>query len=250
MAIAGIVVRLLTHTWWFLWIGVAVLAMGIALGHFAMLIPMLRVSKAMKQLGRQIGGFEWYAGAALAALLPYRRKMFLFGPKVCEWPAVLLMTRAAFFIGCSLSLVKQNAAEEILKEAAKPGEWRTKFSDIIKDLERRLLNVDTATATFENFFPEVKLGRGKELLLSQHECTTSIGQRVLLGLICGVLFPGITLLMLKAFVGQERQWTNLGVGGLRVDSSPLLRSVEEAYAHAKSIYEAWQQYYSGKVEVE
>ena len=59
-------------------------------------------------------------------------------------------------------------------------------------------------------------------------------------MIVGVLFPETALSMLKAWSTQEsRGEENLGVGGLRVNRTPLLASVEEAYAHAQSIYEAW-----------
>jgi len=181
-------------------------------------------------------------GDRLASLLPYRKKKLLFGPEVCEWPAVLPMTTAACFIGCAIALRNNSAAEEILAEAARPDEWRSAFSDHVQDLERRNECVDIATATFESFFPEVTPDKRKDLLLTPEECVTSIGQRVLMGLMLGVLLPEPALSMLKAWSTQpSKGWKDLGVGGLKVDSTPLLASVEEAYAQAESIYQAWQQ---------
>lgn len=185
--------------------------------------------------------FHWYAGQGLASLLPYRKKGLIFGPQVCEWPAVLSMTESGFFMGCSLSLANKPVADEILIEAAAPQPWETAFSEIIQDLERREQGCNVKTATFESFFPEVTAtNKFTDALLTPEECVTSIGQRVLLGLMCGVLFPAMALSMLEAFACQEGGWKDLGVGGLRVDDSPLLTSVEEACERALSVYEAWQ----------
>lgn len=196
--------------------------------------------------------FHWYVGDRLASLLPYRKKKLLFGPEVCEWPAVLPMTTGACFIGCALALCDNSVAEEILTEAAtnpkgyglemKPQSWRIAFSKHVQDLERRNQYVDVATATFESFFPEVTPDKWKDVVLTPEECVTSIGQRVLMGLMLGVLLPKTALSMLKAWSTQpSKGWKALGVGGLQVDSTPLLASVEEAYSQAQSIYQAWQQ---------
>ena len=185
--------------------------------------------------------FQWYAGQQLAPLLPYRKKGLIFGPQVCEWPAVMPMTRAGFSLGCSLSLANKSAADHILREAARPQDWRTAFSEIVQDLERREQGINIATATFESFFPETTLpSKFKDAVLTQEECVSSIGQRVLLGLMFGLLFPEMALSMLEAWVTEEQKWKDLGVGGLRVDTSPLLTSVEEASKHAQAVYEAWQ----------
>lgn len=184
--------------------------------------------------------FPWYVGALLARLLPYRKKGLIFGPQVCEWPAVMPMTKAAFFLGCSLGLANESAAEEILTEAAAPQlRWRTAFREIIQDLERREQGVNVATATFESIFPEVTPNRHKGVLLTPEECADSIGQRVLLGLVYAVLSPEMALSMLEAWVTEEGGWKDLGVGGLRVDESPLLTSIEEACERAQSLYEEW-----------
>ena len=110
--------------------------------------------------------FHWYAGDQLAALLPYRKRMFLFGPKVCEWAAVLPMTTSGFFLGSSLALCNRPAAEEILAEAAKPQPWRVAFSHIVQDSERRNQGMNAATVTFESFVPEVISNKFKALLLT------------------------------------------------------------------------------------
>lgn len=184
--------------------------------------------------------FQWYAGQELASLLPYRKKGLIFGPQVCEWPAVMHMTKAGFFLGCSLGLANKSATEEILTEAAAPQlRWRTSFREIIQDLERREQGVNVATATFESVFPEVMLDRHKHVLLTPEECVSSIGQRVLMGLLYAVLSREMALSMLEAWVTQEGGWKDLGIGGWRVNSSPLLTNVEEAYKHAQSMYEAW-----------
>lgn len=184
--------------------------------------------------------FHLFAGQQLASLLPYRKRYLIFGTKVCEYPAVMPMTTAAFFLGCSLGLSNKSAAEEILTEAAALQPWRTAFSEIIHDLERRVQSVNVATAMFEGVFPEYKLNRYKHVLLTPLESVFSIAQRVLMGLIYAVLSSEMSLSMLKAWVSQERGWKDLGVGGLRVDSTPLLTSVEEACERAQSMYEIWQ----------
>ena len=69
---------------------------------------------------------------------------------------------------------------------------------------------------------------------------TSIGQRVLLGLMFGILYPEMSSSMLDAWATQKSEWKDLGIGGLRIDSSPSFTSVEEAREHAQSIYEAWR----------
>ena len=52
------------------------------------------------------------------------------------------------------------------------------------------------------------------------------------GLMLGILFPETALSILKVWVTQQEGWKDLGTGDLRVDTSPLLTSVEEAYARA------------------
>ncbi|MDY6893023.1 MAG: hypothetical protein SVO26_04815 [Chloroflexota bacterium] len=183
--------------------------------------------------------FQWYVGAGLAVRLPYRKKGLIFGSKVCEWPAVVPMAAAGFFVGCSLSLADKSAAEEILMEASKPQHWRTTFSDIIQDLEIRKQGVDVAMATFDSIFPEFALNKHNREILTEDECVISIGQRVLLGLMFGVLFPEMALSILEAWVSQEQKWNDLGVGGLRVDASPLLVTVEESCRQAQLMYEGW-----------
>lgn len=192
--------------------------------------------------------FHWYAGQQLASLLPYRKKGLIFGSRVCEWAAVVSMAKAAFFLGCSLALVNKLAAEEILTEAAtsdavryRGQPWRIAFSEAIQYLERGRKNAQYAGAmTFEVFYPEVTSEEFKCIVLSPEQCAATVGQWVIPGLICGVLFPETASSMLEKWVTQERKWKDLGVGGLRVDESPLLTSVEEAYEHAQSLYEAWQ----------
>lgn len=163
------------------------------------------------------------------------------------------MTKAAFFLGCSLALANKSAAEEILTEAvsdatslegkhvATPPPWRTAFSEATEYLERGLEQSDSVhTATFEDFYPELTYNKFKDIPLTPEECTGRIGQCVIPGLIFGVLFPEDALPMLKAWATQPGEWKDLGVGGLRVADFPLLASVEEACERAQSLYEAWQ----------
>lgn len=197
--------------------------------------------------------FQWYVGQQLASLLPYRKKGLIFGPRVCEWAAVMSMAKAAFFLGCSLALANKSAAEEILTEAVSdatslegkhvvtPPPWRTAFSDAIQYLERgREQSHSVDTATFEDFYPEVTSNKFKNILLTPDECVGRVGQWVIPGLICGVLFPKMASSMLETWVTRRSGWKDLGTGGLRVDESPLLTSVEEAYERAKSLYEAYR----------
>ncbi|MBE0415922.1 MAG: hypothetical protein IBX36_05210 [Dehalococcoidia bacterium] len=198
--------------------------------------------------------FQWYVGQQLASLLPYRKKGLIFGHQVCEWAAVVPMAKAAFSLGCSLSLANKSAAEEILTESvgdatslegkhvAIPPPWRTAFSEAIQYLERgREQSHSVDTVTFEDLYPELMSNKFKGILLTPEECVGRVGQWVIPGLVFGVLFPEDALSMLKAWATQPGEWKDLGVGGLRFDPSPLLSSVEEAYKQAQLIYEAWQQ---------
>ena len=198
-------------------------------------------------MGHRIA-FHWYAGQQLASLLPYRKKGLIFGPRVCEWAALVPMAKAAFFLSCSLALVNKSAAEEILTEAAtsdalqnRGQPWRIALGETIQYLERgRKQSQSVDTMTFENFYPEITSDKFKDALLTPEQCAGRVGQWVIPGLICGVLFPETALTMLGMWVTRERKWKDLGVGGLRVDETPLLTSVEEACKHAQSLYEAWQ----------
>jgi len=194
-------------------------------------------------------GFPWYVGQGLASLLPYRRRRLVFGPRVCEWAAVVPMAEAAFFLSCSLALVNKPAAEAILTESAASAvtpqnqgqSWRITFSEAIGYLERgQKQNQSVDTMTFENFYPEIFSDEHKGVLLTPEQCVVRVGQWVIPGLICGVLFPDIASSMLETWVTQERKQKDLGVGGLRVTEAPLLTSVEEAYKYTQSLYEAWQ----------
>jgi len=198
-------------------------------------------------MGHRIA-FHRYAGQQLASLLPYHKKGLTFGPQVCEWAAVVPMAKAAFFLSCSLALVNKSVAEEILTEAAtsdalqnREQPWRIVFSETIQYLERgRKQSQSVDTMTFENFYPEITSDKFKDVLLTPEQCAGRVGQWVIPGLICGVLFPEMASSMLEIWVTRERKWKDLGVGGLRVDETPLLTSVEEACKHAQSLYEAWQ----------
>lgn len=197
--------------------------------------------------------FQWYVGQQLASLLPYRKKGLIFGPRVCEWAAVMSMAKAAFSLGYSLALANKSAAEEILTEAvsdatslegkhvATPPPWRTAFSDGIQYLERgREQSHSVETATFEDLYPELISDKFKDVLVPQEECAGKVGQWVIPGLVLGVLYPEMASSMLRTWVNQPSGWKDLGTGGLRVDETPLLTSVEEAYERAKSVYEAWR----------
>ncbi len=199
-------------------------------------------------------GFSWYVGQQLASLLPYRKKGWVFGTKGCEWAAVVPMIKAAFSLGCSLALANKSAAEEILAEAAisdalenRGQPWRTAFSRQIQYLETKCRQNQSADrTTFEDFYPDLRSGgyytsdRFKELFLTPEECAVRVGQWVAPGMICGILFAETASSMLETWVTQKSGWRDLGTGGLRVDESPLLTSVEQAYERAQSLYEAWQ----------
>ena len=192
-----------------------------------------------KQAGRI--PFHWYAGQQLASLLPYRKRGLIFGPKVCEWPAVMPMAKGAFFLGCSLALANKSAAEGILTEAAKAQPWKTEFSEAIRYLDRgRAQSNSVDTATLEDFYPELTSDKFKGVLLTQEECVGRVGGFVIPRLIPGVLYPEMASSMLKTWATQQGEWKDLGVGGLRVADFPLLASVEEACERALSVYEAWQ----------
>ena len=180
--------------------------------------------------------FHWYVGQVLASLLPYRKKRLIFGPQVCEWPAVMYMAKAGFFVGCSLSLANKPAGEEVLTEAAAPQPWKDAFGEGIGYLER---GRKKGAATFEDFYPESTSNAFKHIALTAEECVVRVGQWVVPGLMLGILFPETALSMLKAWVTQRKEWKDLG-RGLRVDASPLLTSVEEAYTRAQTIYEEWR----------
>jgi len=148
----------------------------------------------------------------------------------------MYMAKAGFFVGCSLSLANKPAGEEVLTEAAAPQLWRAAFGEGIGYLER---GHRMGAATFEGFYPEITSNAFKHIVLTAEECVVKVGQWVVPGLMLGILFPNTALSVLKAWVTQQEGWEDLGTGGLRVDTSPLLTSVEEAYARAQTIYEEW-----------
>lgn len=186
---------------------------------------------------------HFFVANYLAELLPYRKKSFLFGPLVCEFAAVPPMGKGAFFLGGSLCLVNKSAAEEALAEAADPQDWKTAFKTITESLKERAATVDSDTATYNTIFPEeseINLDSARQLL-SPEDCRLIIQQRVLFGLLYGVLFPDMMLSMLKAWIAQKDVSQDLRVGGLKAQERPFLTSVEQAYEAARSIYEAWTQ---------
>jgi hypothetical protein len=186
--------------------------------------------------------FQWYAGAGLAARLPYRKKGLFSGTQICEWPAVKAMTRAGFLIGCSLSLADKSAAENALTDAAKPKPWKSAFNDVIKELNRRADGIDTPLVTFESLFPEVTTNGHKDDLLTKEQCITSIGQRVLVGLLFGILFPKMATPMIESWTTSAGGWEDLGVGGLRANNAPPQgTTLKDACQNALSIYKAWRQ---------
>lgn len=185
--------------------------------------------------------FHWYAGTMLAQLLPYRKKNLLFGPQVCEGAAVKPMWKAAFFLGDCLALADAEAAREILDMSASPSEWRSAYGDIINDLQSRHSRAKGIEETYEEVFPEASAPRSDVdgMLMTSVECTSSIGQRVLLGITWGLLFPETGKSMLEAWVSQKRDWASVGIGGLTVQDTPQFKSVEEGLAQAQSLYSAW-----------
>ena len=187
--------------------------------------------------------FHSFVANYLAELLPYRKKSLLFGPRVCEFAAVLLMGKGAFFLGGSLCLVNKSAAEEALAQAAGPQDWKTAFKSIMESLKERTATVAPDTATYNTIFPEesgANMDRPRQLL-SPEECGLIIQQRVLFGLLYGVLFPDMMLSMLKAWIAQKDVQQDLKVGGLKAQERPFLTSIEQAYESARSVYEAWTQ---------
>jgi len=122
----------------------------------------------------------------------------------------------------------------------KPQPWRSMFRQITENLEHRAQHLDKGVVAFEDFFPEVTFDFVWRISMEPEKCTTSIGERVALGLMFGILAPERALSMLEAWITQEQEWKYSGVRGLLVDHSPLVTSPEEAYGHAQSIYEAWR----------
>jgi tetratricopeptide (TPR) repeat protein len=185
--------------------------------------------------------FHWYVAQDLASLLPYLNDERLPDKQVCEWPAVMPMTKAGFFLGTSLALANSKAAEEAMICAAETGKWRSEFSELIADIERRNHCLNQNNVTFEEFFPEViHNNQNQYVVLGYKDCITSIGQRILVGLMLGILFPNTALQMLNSWVHSPSEYKDLNVGELKVDDSPLLSSVEESYKHAQAIYEEWK----------
>ena len=183
--------------------------------------------------------FHWHVGSMLAKRLPYRKKGFLFGPQVCEWAAVLSMTKAAFFTGASLALNDQTAAEEVLDESVTLEKWRNAFHETIADLNQRAEQVDRLAVSYEALFPETMEQDRRQYtkaLQSPTDCVRALGQGVLVGLIVGALFPDLARSMLQSWVGGPRGSRRLGVGGLSVDDSPLFSTVDEATNLAQNIY--------------
>jgi ankyrin repeat protein len=157
------------------------------------------------------------------------------------------MTKAAFFVGCSLALVNKSAAEEILAEAARTDAiegrglpWRTAFAPQARILENGCMaRGDTTRLRFEDIYPELFTEEWSDVFVVADECSVRIGQFVIPGLMCGVLHPEVSFSMLEGWVSQESKWENLQIGGLRVNMSPLMTTVDGACEQAQAIYKDW-----------
>lgn len=188
--------------------------------------------------------FFWYAGVGLADRLPYHKKWILFGPLVCEWAAVFSMTKAGFFLGTSLASASKDAAEYVLKHAAEPKSWTVSFENVISDFKSRI-GPDTVfiimnNPTFEILFPETASIKNPNAVMTPEDCSCSIGQRILLGLIFGIQYPALATIMLQAWVNQTEESRRLNVGGLMVMEKPSLSSVDQSKETVLSIYESWK----------
>jgi len=167
--------------------------------------------------------------------------------QVSEWAAALPVAKAAFCLGCALALGSRSAAERVLTEAAlsdapedQGQPWKTAFSEIVEYLEAaREESSSGDTVTFEDFYAEPTDDKYMNILLTRQECVVRLSQWVISGLILGVLFPETGARVLTTWVTRDRTAETLGVGGQRVDTSPLLGSVEEACERAQSLYKAW-----------
>ena len=184
--------------------------------------------------------FHWYVGRQLASLLPYRKKGLMFGPQVCEWAAVRPMIKSGFFVGCALSLADSAVAETALASSATKGDWRRAYANTIQAIEHRVQRKATLHMRFEDLISDSTEKKRQDTLLTPHECTGAIGRKVLAGLIFGLLSPDKASSMLEEWTSKKRGWKDLGVGGLRVDTSPQFANVQEACQGARAIYETWQ----------
>lgn len=191
--------------------------------------------------------FPWFVSAQLLPLLPFRKRYFLAGSEVVERQAVEPMAEAAFFTGCSLALSQPPAAEYALDDIAEPwSTWEQARDDPNKEwtlLGTALLNLNRAVEALGESAAIGGLLLGAtaalESLVEPNAAVQVISRQVLQGLVCGLRYSEHTSSMLQSWVDGTRGWRRLGAGGLQVQQTTSIKTVEEAYAAAGALFDQW-----------
>lgn len=188
--------------------------------------------------------FPWFLALGLTEDLPLRR-LKLFGPKVCERVNVIPVEKTGFLLGGALALFDRGLAESILGESM---DWNAGSMQWILDFERRLMNSSEHTTTWEEFFPEVlepHLRFDANHLQTVEMCRDSIANRVILGLMFGVLFPVGANSMVTAWGTHDGGWSSLPRDNQPPASDALTRSgvspKDRRTETAKLAYTKWKE---------
>lgn len=187
--------------------------------------------------------FQWFLGEGLAKQLPFRKRYSFFGEKVCEWGVVMPMAKAGFMVGCALASASPKSAEFALQYTSKPNSWREVYAAIVENLIDRLKIVAVESVSFEDLFPEWQHPSTPiETLMRESDCVSAIGQRVLLGLIVGILQPDVSIEIISSWISQKPAKRELGIRGLSVQESPRFggTTLEDVQKNAQILYDGWR----------
>lgn len=187
--------------------------------------------------------FPSYVGAMLVNALPFRKKNLLFGPQVCERAAVIPTEKSAFLVGCALVFwSKFDAVNAGLDGVTAPETWKDTHGAIVDQLNERASRLTVNEASYETVFPEAAFPADRpdaRLLMTRPECVDALAHRVMLGIFWGVLHPELGRAVLEAWLSQSGGWLNLGVGGVSVDASTRMETVEESIEAAHMVFYEW-----------
>ncbi len=184
--------------------------------------------------------YGYFLADSLLQVLPFRRKWYVFGPKVLEYAGLLEVMKSAFLIGSSLGIVNRTAAIRIIDSELGAEVWNLPN----QDFEARLARSSAEAVSYELLFPAyAKPGpKGAEALSVQQSGQLVAGQTYH-GLIFGVNHPDAAQVTIKNWIAATSAGsTRLGVGGLSMSPSPqmlALKSVQDALAAAQVGYEEW-----------
>lgn len=185
--------------------------------------------------------FHWFVGGGLSRQLPFKKRHTFFGENICEWGAVMPMAKAGFMIGCALATTNPKSAEVALQYSTEPNAWRDTHTEILENLSGRLEVIGEDSTSFDALFPEwQQSSTPMQTTMNEDDSATAIGQRVILGLITGLLNSTAGTHIVESWVTQNPTKQRLGVRGLSVQERPIFSSIEEAKQQAAVLYDGWE----------